>query len=104
MLEPTTVETVRAAVEQHTNVWLAVGVALGPTATAVLIGWGVVRHLLPYIKEELAASRLHMSESLTRRGVEAAEDISAARELARVQHAALVERIEEGRARHVVRT
>ena len=35
-----------------------------------------------------------MSEALTKRGDEAAEDINAARELARVQHAALVERIE----------
>lgn len=89
-----TVETVRDAVQAHPNVWLAVGVAVGPLATAVLIGWGVVRHLLPYIKEELAASRLHMSEALTKRGVEAADDIKAARELSRAQHDALVDKIE----------
>ena len=99
-VEPSTVETVRAAVEQHTNVWLAVGVAVGPVATAVLIGWGVIRHLLPYIKDELAASRLHMSEALTKRGAEAADDIKAARELARVQHEAIVERI-EGKIGHL---
>jgi len=99
-VEPSTVETVRAAVEQHTNVWLAVGVAVGPVATAVLIGWGVIRHLLPYIKDELAASRLHMSEALAKRGVEAGEDIKAARELARVQHEAIVERI-EGKIDHL---
>ena len=99
-VEPSTVETVRAAVEQHTNVWLAVGVAVGPVATAVLIGWGVIRHLLPYIKDELAASRLHMSEALAKRGAEAGEDIKAARELARVQHEAIVERI-EGKIDHL---
>lgn len=94
MLEPSTVETVRSAVEQHPNVWLAVGVAVGPVATAALIGWVAIRFALPAVREELAASRLHMSEALAKRGVEAAEDIIAARELARVQHAALVERIE----------
>ena len=99
-VEPSTIETVRAAVEQHTNVWLAVGVAVGPVATTVLIGWGVIRHLLPYIKDELAASRLHMSEALTKRGAEAADDIKAARELARVQHEAIVERI-EGKIGHL---
>jgi len=100
LIEPSTVETVRAAVEQHTNVWLAVGVAVGPVATAMLIGWGVIRHLLPYIKDELAASRAHMSEALTKRGAEAADDIKAARELARVQHEAIVERI-EGKIGHL---
>jgi len=99
-VEPSTIETVRAAVETHTNVWLAVGVAVGPVATTVLIGWGVIRHLLPYIKDELAASRLHMSEALAKRGAEAAEDIKAARELARVQHEAIVERI-EGKIGHL---
>ena len=99
-VEPSTIETVRAAVEQHTNVWLAVGVAVGPVATTVLIGWGVIRHLLPYIKDELAASRLHMSEALAKRGAEAADDIKAARELARVQHEAIVERI-EGKIGHL---
>lgn len=89
-----TVETVRDAVQAHPNVWLAVGVAVGPTATAVLIGWGVVRHLLPYIKEELAASRLHMSEALAKRGNEAADDIKAAQALAKAQHEALVDKIE----------
>lgn len=89
-----TVETVRAAVETHPNIWLAVGVAVGPVATAALIGWVAIRHALPAVREELAASRLHMSEALAKRGDEAAEDIIAARELARVQHAALVERIE----------
>ena len=93
-VEPSTVETVRTAVETHPNVWLAVGVAVGPVATATLIGWGVTRHLLPYIKDELAASRLHMSEALAKRGNEAADDIKAARELARVQHEALVDKIE----------
>ena len=99
-VEPSTIETVRAAVEQHTNVWLAVGVAVGPVATTVLIGWGVIKHLLPYIKDELAASRLHMSEALTKRGAEAADDIKAAQELARVQHEAIVERI-EGKISHL---
>jgi hypothetical protein len=91
---------VKTAVETHPNTWLAVGVAVGPVATAVLIGWGVIRHLLPYIKDELAASRLHMSEALNKRGVEAGEDIKAARELARVQHEAIVERI-EGKIGHL---
>jgi hypothetical protein len=94
MVEPSTVETVRAAVEQHTNVWLAVGVAVGPLATAMLIGWGVVKFLLPYVREEIAASRKHMSDALTARGNEAADDIKAARELAATQHAAIVDRIE----------
>ena len=94
MLEPSTVETVRTAVETHPNVWLAVGVAVGPLLTAVIIGWGVVKFLLPYVKDELAASRLHMSEALAKRGTEAADDVKAARELARVQHEALVDRIE----------
>lgn len=94
MLEPSTVETVRSAVETHPNIYLAIGVAIGPLATAVLIGWGVIRHLLPYIKDELAASRAHMAEALTKRGVEAADDIKAARELARAQHEAIVGRIE----------
>ena len=93
-VEPSTVETVRTAVETHPNIWLAVGVAVGPVATVVLIGWGVIRHLLPYIKDELAASRAHMSEALTKRGTEAADDIKAARELARVQHEAIVDRVE----------
>lgn len=93
-VEPSTVETVRTAVETRPNVWLAVGVAVGPLLTAVIIGWGVVKFLLPYVKEELAASRAHMSEALTKRGVEAADDIGAARELAKVQHAALVDKIE----------
>ena len=93
-VEPSTIETVRTAVETHPNIWLAVGVAVGPVATVVLIGWGVTRHLLPYIKDELAASRAHMAEALTKRGVEAADDIKAARELARVQHEAIVGRIE----------
>ncbi len=100
LIEPSTVETVRTAVETHPNTWLAVGVAVGPVATVVLIGWGVVRFLLPYIKDELAASRLHMSEALNKRGNEAADDIKAARELARVQHEALVERI-EGKIDHL---
>lgn len=94
MLEPSTVETVRAAVESHPNVWLAVGVAVGPVATAALIGWVAIKFALPAIREELAASRLHMSEALTKRGVEAADDIKATRELARVQHEALVDKIE----------
>lgn len=100
MLEPSTVETVKTAVETHPNIWLAVGVAVGPVATVVLIGWGVTRHLLPYIKDELAASRAHMSEALAKRGAEAADDIKAARELARVQHEAIVERI-EGKIGHL---
>ena len=99
-VEPSTIETVRAAVETHPNTWLAIGVAVGPVATTVLIGWGVIRHLLPYIKDELAASRLHMSEARTKRGAEAADDIKAARELARVQHEAIVERI-EGKIGHL---
>lgn len=100
LVEPSTVETVRSAVETHPNVWLAVGTALGPLATAVLIGWGVVKFLLPYVKEELAASRAHMAEALTKRGTEAADDVKAARELARVQHEAIVERI-EGKIEHL---
>ena len=99
-VEPSTIETVKTAVETHPNTWLAIGVAVGPVATTVLIGWGVIRHLLPYIKDELAASRLHMSEALTKRGAEAADDIKAARELARVQHEAIVERI-EGKIGHL---
>ena len=99
-VEPSTIETVKTAVETHPNTWLAIGVAVGPVATTVLIGWGVIRHLLPYIKDELAASRLHMSEALTKRGAEAADDIKAARELARVQHEAIVERI-EGKISHL---
>lgn len=94
MLEPSTVETVRTAVETHPNVWLAVGVAVGPVATAALIGWVAIRFALPAVREELAASRLHMSEALAKRGVEAADDIKASRELARVQHEALVDKIE----------
>lgn len=89
-----TVETVRAAVETHPNIWLAVGVAVGPVATAALIGWVAIRFALPAVREELAASRLHMSEALAKRGVEAADDIKASRELARVQHEALVDKIE----------
>lgn len=99
-VEPSTVEAVRSAVETHPNIWLAVGVAVGPVATVVLIGWGVTRHLLPYIKDELAASRAHMSEALAKRGTEAADDVKAARELARVQHEAIVERI-EGKIEHL---
>lgn len=99
-VEPSTVETVKTAVETHPNVWLAVGVAVGPVATVILIGWGVTRHLLPYIKDELAASRAHMSEALNKRGAEAADDLKAARELARVQHEAIVERI-EGKIGHL---
>jgi len=89
-----TVETVRTALENKPNLWLAFAVAVTPIATAGLIVWVAIKFALPAIREELAASRLHMSEALAKRGVEAAEDISAARELARVQHAALVERIE----------
>ena len=94
MLDPTTVETVRTAVETHPNVWLAVGVAVGPVATAALIGWVAIRFALPAVREELAASRLHMSEALTKRGVEAADDIKAAQALAKAQHEALVDKIE----------
>jgi hypothetical protein len=43
MVEPSTVETVRTAVETHPNVWLAVGVAVGPVATAALIGWVAIK-------------------------------------------------------------
>lgn len=100
LIEPSTVETVRTAVETHPNIWLAVGVAVGPVATVVLIGWGTLKFLLPYVKEELAASRKHMSDALAARGNEAADDIKAARELARVQHEALVERI-EGKIDHL---
>lgn len=100
LVEPSTVETVKTAVETHPNTWLAIGVAVGPVATAVLIGWGVIRHLLPYIKDELAASRKHMSDALAARGNEAADDIKASRELARVQHEAIVERI-EGKIGHL---
>ena len=99
-VEPSTVETVRTAVETHPNTWLAVGVAVGPVATAALIGWVAIRFALPAVREELAASRLHMSEALTKRGTEAADDIKATRELARVQHEALVERI-EGKIEHL---
>jgi hypothetical protein len=99
-VEPSTVETVRSAVETRPNVWLAVGVAVGPLLTAVIIGWGVVKFLLPYVKEELAASRKHMSDALAARGNEAVDDIKAARELARVQHEAIVERI-EGKIEHL---
>lgn len=94
MLEPSTVETVRAALENKPNLWLAFAVAVTPVATAMLIGWGVVKFLLPYVREEIAASRKHMSDALTARGVEAADDIKAARELAATQHAAIVDRIE----------
>ena len=100
LIEPSTVETVRTAVETHPNVWLAVGVAVGPVATVVLIGWGTLKFLLPYVKEELAASRKHMADALSARGNEAADDIKAARELARVQHEAIVERI-EGKIGHL---
>ena len=89
-----TVETIRTAVEQHPNIWLAIGVAVGPVATAALIGWVAIKYALPAVREELAASRAHMSEALAKRGVEAAEDIKASRELARVQHEALVDKIE----------
>ena len=41
-----------------------------------------------------------MSEALAKRGAEAADDIKAARELARVQHEAIVERI-EGKISHL---
>ena len=71
LIEPSTVETVRTAVETHPNVWLAVGVAVGPVATVVLIGWGTLKFLLPYVKEELAASRKHMADALSARGKEA---------------------------------
>lgn len=94
MLDPTTVETVRSALENKPNLWLAFAVAVTPIATAALIGWVAIRHALPAIREELAASRLHMSEALAKRGVEAADDIKASRELARVQHEALVDKIE----------
>ena len=94
MLDPTTVETVRTAVETHPNTWLAIGVAVGPVATAALIGWVTIRFVMPAVREELAASRKHMTDSLTARGAEAENDAKAARELARVQHEAIVERIE----------
>jgi hypothetical protein len=100
LIEPSTVETVKTAVETHPNTWLAVGVAVGPVATVVLIGWGTLKFLLPYVKEELAASRKHMSDALAARGNEAVDDIKAARELARVQHEAIVERI-EGKIEHL---
>lgn len=99
-VEPSTVETVRTAVETHPNIWLAVGVAVGPVATVVLIGWGTLKFLLPYVREELAASRKHMADALSARGNEAADDVKAARELARVQHEAIVERI-EGKIEHL---
>lgn len=94
MMDPTTVETVRAALENKPNLWLAFAVAVTPIATAMVIGWGVVKFLLPYVREEIAASRKHMSDALTARGLEAADDIKAARELAATQHAAIVDRIE----------
>lgn len=94
MLEPSTVETVRTAVETHPNLYLALGVALAPVATAALIGWVTIRFVMPAVREELAASRKHMTDSLTARGAEAESDAKAARELARVQHEAIVERIE----------
>jgi len=89
-----TVETVRTALESKPNLWLAFAVAVTPIATSGLIGWVTIRFVMPAVREELAASRKHMTDSLTARGAEAENDAKAARELARVQHEAIVERIE----------
>ena len=87
-------DKILAAAERHPDTFWPVVACLIPLAMLAGVLFVVVRWVLPAWREELEKNRLHLAGIVKQRGDEAAADLAAGRELARVQHDAVVQRVE----------
>ena len=87
-------DKILSAAERHPDTFWPVVACLIPLAMLAGVLFVVVRWVLPAWREELEKNRVHLAGLVKQRGDEAAADLAAGRELARVQHDAVVQRVE----------
>ena len=87
-------DKILSAAERHPDTFWPVVACLIPLAMLGGVLFVVVKWVIPAWREELEKNRLHLAGIVKARGDEAAADLAAGRELARVQHEAIVLRVE----------
>ena len=83
-----------SAAEKHPDTFWPVVACLIPLAMLGGVLFVVVKWVIPAWRAELELNRQHVAAIVKTRGDEAAADLAAGRELARVQHEAIVQRVE----------
>lgn len=86
-------EVVLRHVEAQPNTTFALLAIVGPVLVGFAFIFASVKWGLPFVREQLDAFRAHTATLLGQRGTDASQDLAAARELAKSQHNAIVEKI-----------
>ena len=85
---------------EHPDVVFPLLAILGPVVVGFAFIFACIKWGLPFVKDELVAFRKLMADMLKQKDEDAAGDIAAARELAKVQQSAIVEKIGSEVSRH----
>ncbi len=86
-------ETVLRHAEAQPNTTFALLAIVGPVLVGFAFIFACVKWGLPFVEKQLVEFRAHTANLLTQRGTDASQDLAAARELAKSQHSAIVEKI-----------
>lgn len=92
-MQPSTLETAATHIESHTQTWLTIAAAVGPTLALVGVVYVAVKWGIPAWREESKANREHLADLVAKRGKEALEDVAATRELEATKQKAIVDKI-----------
>lgn len=87
-------DKILSAAEKHPDTFWPVVACLIPLAMLGGVLFVCVKWVIPAAREELEKNRVHLAGLVKARGDEAAADLAAGRELAKVQHEAIVLRVE----------
>lgn len=85
---------------EHPDVVFPLLAILGPVVVGFAFIFACIKWGLPFVKDELIAFRKLMADMLRQKDEDAAGDIAAARELAKSQQTAIVEKIGNEVSRH----
>ena len=93
-------ETVLRHAEAQPNTTFALLAIVGPVLVGFAFIFAGVKWGLPFVREQLEAFRAHTANMLSQRNADASQDLAAARDLAKSQHSAIVEKIGDEVSRH----
>lgn len=93
-------EVVLKHAEAQPNTTFALLAIVGPVLVGFAFIFAAVKWGLPFVEKQLIAFREHTAALLNQRGADASQDLAAARELAKEQHASIVDKIGSEVYRH----
>lgn len=94
MISDDTLQLVKNALETKPNIWLAIGIAISPFITVGSIALFVVKYIMPAWEKQQEINRQRLSELLKERSNDAEKQVTATREIAKLQNDSLQEKIE----------